>query len=1567
MSTTVTCEYPGCNKVYTGDSGAVALGLLQLHQKNVHDRQAVSASKAPKVDRPRLSRGISAEEFATWQKRYQLWKSASGVTSDPYQLIACCDTELEAALIGYYSDIVDQDEETVMTRIKEMAVLDVAATVRVTELLSLKQQHGESARAFTARLRAKAQTCAFQVTCSKSGCDTVIQYTDAIVRYVLLAGLSSAEIAREVLGTVDIDGKSLTDTLTLIESKERAVRATASSSEAGAVAGMSAYRAANASKKTSDFDATRPKETIPCGTCGKETPKFGRGRSGRRMVLKLCNDCFQAKKKARESPKDSAAAVFDVIDMFGIAMAPERSEEPQVRQLVVDSDKHPPSLVNTSHNPPPTNPAVKTPPGPTPDQCPGRLHGCVSGTAAPECITVLSQQTLTSTESLDNYVYDKEKGWHRGDSKPQPTIKLRAQIDHSAYHSLGKSAPRSHPALIECISDSGAMSSLAPVSILHDLGLTLDDIHPVRRKMRTAVQGDIKIAGAVFLTLIGTTAHGEQHRARVMVYISPDAGGFYLSRSAMEQLGIISSSFPAVGAAAAVSLGATSPCGCLTRTPPPKRPDQLPFPASAENTAKMKAWLLNFYASSTFNRCPHQQLPTMTGPEMEIRTTEGCAPFITRRPARVPVHWREKVKQDLDRDVALGVIEKVPPGTPVTWLNNMVLSSKQDGSPRRTVDLQPVNKNSVRETHHTIPPFQQVRAIPKHQVMTCTDAWNGYHAIPIKEEDRHKTTFLTEYGRYRYCRAPMGFLASGDAYTHRYDTIVADIPRLAKVIDDSLLHDDVDDLETHWWRIIDYLERCGNNGIILNEEKFQFSQTEVDFTAFRVTGDEVKPLSKYLDAIKSFPKPSSITDIRAWFGLVNQVAHYGHVLNMMAPFKPLLSPKQKFIWSEELETAFQESKSAIIAAISEGLEIYDPARVTCLQTDYSGTGVGYWLRQKYCECKVNQPDCCPAGWKITLVGSRFLRDAEKRYAAIEGECLAVAWSLEDTRWFTLGCKSLIIATDHKPLLRILGDKSLEAIQNPRLFRLKQRTLMWSFNIMYVAGKNNHAADATSRNPGSRCKEDTLAIIRLEDDRVDGMEDDVVAAARSLAEGGVLTWHDLQRAQQTDGNMQLLHHLVSSGFPSDRNQLPPQLLPYWPYRDRLYMVDGVCMMDARIVIPAGLREAVLNSLHAAHQGISGMHSRAQDSVFWPGMTTDIARRRERCTTCACMAPSQPHMPSEPPITPEYPFQAIVGDYFELKGVKYLVVVDRFSGWPHVMRARYSDEAAGARGLIRCLRIVFATFGVPEELGSDGGPEFTADETEAFLERWGVRHRISSAYNPESNGRAEVGVKSTKRLLTDSVNADGSLDTDAVVSGLLQYRNTPEPTTGMSPAKILFGRRIRDRIPIPPGTSWFENRDTAPVWQRVWRAREEALRTRFAKQVDDPGHATRDLGPLHARHHVRLQNLCGNHPKKWDRTGRVTEVLPHDQYLVKMDGSGRVVRRNRRHIRQIETLSHPTEHTTPHVRTSPSPVSVPRQDDVIHTLPNYSRPASQTDTPTPGATSGADVGHGRAEDEGDRVGM
>ena len=135
----------------------------------------------------------------------------------------------------------------------------------------------------------------------------------------------------------------------------------------------------------------------------------------------------------------------------------------------------------------------------------------------------------------------------------------------------------------------------------------------------------------------------------------------------------------------------------------------------------------------------------------------------------------------------------------------------------------------------------------------------------------------------------MGFLTSQDAYTERYDAIIADVVRKSKCVDDTVLWDD--DTATHWWRVIDYLEQVEKNGIILSPAKLQFSSMEVDLAGFRVATTEVKPLPKYLDAINAFPTPATITDILSWFGLVNQVARYGRVTDLTAPFKPLLSPK----------------------------------------------------------------------------------------------------------------------------------------------------------------------------------------------------------------------------------------------------------------------------------------------------------------------------------------------------------------------------------------------------------------------------------------------------------------------------------------------------------------------------------------------------------------------------------------------------------------------------------------------------------------------------------------------------
>jgi len=234
-------------------------------------------------------------------------------------------------------------------------------------------------------------------------------------------------------------------------------------------------------------------------------------------------------------------------------------------------------------------------------------------------------------------------------------------------------------------------------------------------------------------------------------------------------------------------------------------------------------------------------------------------------------------------------------------------------------------------------------------------------------------------------------------------------------------------------------------------------------------------------------------------------------------------------------------------------------------------------------------------------------------------------------------------------------------------------------------------------------------------------------------------------------------------------------------------------------------------------------------------------------------------------PDYLFQMICSDYFTFNSKEYVVIVDRYSNWPMVYRSE-----SGAEGLVKRLRETFVTFGIPEELTSDGGPQFTSGQTQAFLKAWGVRHRISSFANPHANCRAELAVKSVKRMLMDNVTATGSLDIDKFQRALLMYRNSVDPETKVSPALILFGRPIRDAIPIPMGR--YTPHET---WTELLSHRELALARRHSRDHERWNEHTRRLPPPQVGDHVYVQNLIGNHPRRWERTGTVVEVRKYHQ--------------------------------------------------------------------------------------------
>ena len=103
-----------------------------------------------------------------------------------------------------------------------------------------------------------------------------------------------------------------------------------------------------------------------------------------------------------------------------------------------------------------------------------------------------------------------------------------------------------------------------------------------------------------------------------------------------------------------------------------------------------------------------------------------------------------------------------------------------------------------------------------------------------------------------------------------------------------------------------------------------------------------------------------------------------------------------------------------------------------------------------------------------------------------------------------------------------------------------------------------------------------------------------------------------------------------------------------------------------------------------------------------MLADISRKRAACYSCDKSAPSQPSAPPTPLSHPAYPFELICSDYCSLYGRKFLIVVDRYSGWLSVYD---TGKTEGAKGLITALKTHFTTFGISMEVASDGGPENT----------------------------------------------------------------------------------------------------------------------------------------------------------------------------------------------------------------------------------------------------------------------
>ena len=1486
------CTYETPSNIPTYE---LVIRTLEIHTQTVHRiHSGVShgPTKTEKPKRPILTTGMSEAEWEFFIHRWERYKRQTNLSEQGLldELWATLDLDLER--LAFHDNLQASTATELLEAIKNLAVTVLHPSVHIVALHEMKQGETETTKMFSARVKGVANNCNLKKKCTRRGCNETVSFVDETCYHVVLSGIADCEMKEKILTQAMLGTVNNLTTLLNYTTAEESAKTKSLPREIAQVTHESSIK----NKK--------------CAWCSKS--QHGENNINRltqcRAMGQQCAKCKKFNHFAVACRQKNGRDPPNVNEVATDLETAEEVEEVSVSGFITAITG------NTMVNPADAKPVL----------------------AALRDKTKLKWNTLP----VPHMVFDTRKNqWSQQHPKSPPVLQITAALDRAAYKELKLNLPElvrkpgaGHARARVATADTGAQLTVMNTKELQALGIKAESIFPLATSVNTVTKKAIEIIGGVFLRL---SAHDERSgkvsHTRQLCYISNNVKGIYLSEDACKALQVIPTTFPTAGDCSAMEenvdrsgkcentgVGENSECKCPRRSLPPESKPQLPCEPIKENLHILKQYILDRYADSGFNCCENQPLPLMdSAPPLRLFVDAQATPVAAYTPSIVPAHWNEEVKKGLDRDVKLGVLEPVPVNEPAKWCSRMVVTPKPDGSPRRVIDFGPVNKNAPRQPHHTKSPHTIVMSVPGNTIKSVLDNWHGYHSVPIHQEDRHLTTFITPYGRYRYRTAPQGFISAGDGYTHRMDLIVEGVENFEHCVDDSILWDQ--DIESNFFRICNFIERCARAGCIFNPTKFQFGQEEVEFLGFRITQSGIKPTDKFIKKIMDFPTPANLTDVRSWFGLINQVSYTFAIAEHMAPFRSLLSSKVPFSWSQELDEAFHKSKEEIIKQCSRGVRNFTLNAPTALATDWSKQAVGCWLSQKFCKCAADIPGCCNSGWQTIFVSSKFNNPTVSNYHPIEGEAFAASWALEKCKFFVLGHPDLKLVVDHKPLLAILGpEQELSELANPRLLNLKLKTSAFKFTPRYVPGKLHVVPDTMSRRSDSPAHHyptlpknpppannvqaqyaetfgpPSWVSAPIEEEMYKGYIAATLAGLQqynggdnSIKKESMITWPQLKQACQECPKYLELANAVANGFPVNEKDWSENLSPYRRVHKELTLVDNVVMLQNRIVVPEALRKHMLTHLHACHSGTKGMMQRALSDVYWPDYATDIIRHRENCVSCNINAPSNPKLPpTQDPEPPLYPFHTICMDFFSIHNKNYLAIADKYSGWLSILQL----EKDNSRNVIKALREYFATFGVCEVACSDGAPVFVSKEMQDFYQLWGIKARISSAYHPSSNKRAEIAVKSAKRLIRENLGPNNSINSDKLAKALLAHRNTPDAISKTSPAMIVFGHPIRDHIPRQHYTP-------SASWKDLAEKREQSFLKRHYAEVERLERGTRKMEALGVGDLVYVQEQFGNTPKKWSKSGTVVEHAGHDSYLVKIDGSGKLTRRNRQFLRKF----------------------------------------------------------------------
>ena len=323
------------------------------------------------------------------------------------------------------------------------------------------------------------------------------------------------------------------------------------------------------------------------------------------------------------------------------------------------------------------------------------------------------------------------------------------------------------------------------------------------------------------------------------------------------------------------------------------------------------------------------------GGAYHIRLKEDANPYSLFVPRNVSIPYRPKVKEELIRMEKMGVISKII--TPTSWCAGMVVVPKKSGAVRICVDLKPLNESVLREPH-PIPKVDDTLALlTGATIFSKLDANSGFWQIPLSEESRSLTTFITPFGRYHFNKLPFGISCAPELFQRRMNQILEGLEGVVCLMDDVLIFGT--NKAEHDIRLAAVLLQIEKVGVTLNLQKCKFLQPRIKFLGHVIDKEGIRADPEKTTAISNMKPPQSVSDVRRFMGLVNQLGKFSsRIAEISQPVRELLHRNRAWIWGPDQEKSFTEIKQELTKPTV--LALYNPQAETKVSADASSFGVG---------------------------------------------------------------------------------------------------------------------------------------------------------------------------------------------------------------------------------------------------------------------------------------------------------------------------------------------------------------------------------------------------------------------------------------------------------------------------------------------------------------------------------------------------------------------------------------------------------------------------------------------------